>query len=312
MHKGYQQRLQAQGLWQDTHRSTARPDAKQTRQENGAAHDPAALTPEMAALKARLMATWSSGDFGQIARSYAPGAAEFVSRLRLRAGERVLDVATGTGNLAIPAAMTGARVTGQDLSANLLEQARAWARNEGLSIRFDQNDAEALPYDDGSFDTVMSMFGAMFTPRPELTVAEMLRTVRPGGRIALANWTPAGFIGQFFKIVGQYVPPAPGMPSPLLWGDEDVVSERFNGRVTDLRLTRRRVTFNFPYGPAGVVDAFRRYYGPTLKAFAALGENGQEALSQELTHLWSVHNRSANGATRVASEYLEVIATRAA
>jgi 2-polyprenyl-3-methyl-5-hydroxy-6-metoxy-1,4-benzoquinol methylase len=268
------------------------------------------LNPEMEALKAKLQATWSSGDFGQIARSYAPGAAEFVNRLHLRPGERVLDVACGTGNLSIPAAKSGADVTGQDISLNLLEQGRAWAKSEKVNVRFDQNDAEAMTYEDASFDTVMSMFGAMFTPRPEVTAVELVRTCRPGGLIAMANWTAEGFIGQFFKIVGKHVPPA-AMPSPLLWGDEDTVCTRLNGSVHDLQLTRRTIAFNFPFGPAEVVEAFRLYYGPTLKAFAALDEKGQNALRHDLEQLWSANNQSSNGTTKVESEYLEVLAVRA-
>lgn len=267
------------------------------------------LTPEMKTLKAKLWATWSAGDFGQIAKSYAPGAADFVNRLHLQPGERVLDVACGTGNLSIPAAKNGADVIGQDISANLLEQGRNWAEIEGVTVRFDQNDAEAMPYEDASFDTVITMFGAMFAPRPEVIAAEITRTCRPGGRIAMANWTPEGFIGQFFKIVSKHVPPAP-MPSPLLWGDEDAVCTRFNGSVYDLQLTRRFITFNFPFSPAEVVESFRRYYGPTLKAFAALDEKGQNTLRQDLEQLWSAHNLSSNGVTEVASEYLEVIGRR--
>ncbi|GIK36281.1 MAG: hypothetical protein BroJett011_01140 [Chloroflexota bacterium] len=269
------------------------------------------LTPEMEALKAKLKATWMAGDFGHIAETYAPGAAEFVNRLNLRSGERVLDVACGTGNLTLPAARSGASVTGQDIAPNLLEQGRARANAEGLTVRFDENDAEALPYDDAAFDTVITMFGAMFTPRPNITAAELVRTCRPGGRIAMANWTPGGFIGQMFKIVGKYVPPAPGMPSPLLWGDEAIIAERFNGSVTDLQLTPRLITFTFPFSASEVVEAFRRYYGPTVKAFGALDEKGQAALRQELEQHWTAHNQSKNGVTRVESEYLEVLAIRA-
>lgn len=268
------------------------------------------MTPEMATLKAKLQTTWSSGDFGQIARSYSPGAAEFVNRLNLRPGERVLDMACGTGNLSIPAAKTGAIVTGQDISANLLDQGWEWADYEGLNIRFDENDAEAMPYADASFDTVITMFGAMFTPRPELIASEMTRVLRPGGRLAMANWTPEGFIGQFFKIVGKHVPPAP-MPSPLLWGDEDTVCRRFSDSVYDLQLTRRMISFNFPFDPASVVESFRLYYGPTLKAFAALDDKGQNALRYDLEQLWSTHNLSSNGVTVTESEYLEVLAVRA-
>jgi ubiquinone/menaquinone biosynthesis C-methylase UbiE len=269
------------------------------------------LPPELEVLKTKLKATWTSGDFGRIAKSYAPSAAEFVKRLNLKPGERVLDVACGTGNLAIPAARSRARVIGQDIVPNLLKQGRARAKAEGLTIRFDENDAEALPYDNASFDTVMTMFGAMFTPQPDVVAAELARTCRPRGRIAMANWTPGGFIGQMFKIVGKHVPPVSGMPSPLLWGDEATVRERFNGSVSDLQLSRRLITFNFPFSASEVVECFRRYYGPTYKAFGALDETGQTALQQELEQHWSAHNQSRNGATRVESEYLEVVAIRA-
>lgn len=268
------------------------------------------LTPELEALKAKLKATWISGDFEQIAKSYRPGAADFVHRLDLKPGERVLDVACGTGNLTIPAARNGAKVTGVDIAPNLLEQGQAWAKAEGLAIQFDEGDAEDLPYEDASFDTVITMFGAMFAPRPEATTAELIRVCRPGGRIAMANWTPTGFIGQMFKIVGKHVPPPPGVPSPVLWGDEGTIRERFNGSVADLQLTRRLITFNFPFSSFEVVETFRLYYGPTYRAFAALDEAGQTALSQELDQLWSAHNLSENGVTRVQSEYLEIVAVR--
>jgi SAM-dependent methyltransferase len=268
------------------------------------------LTPEMEALKAKLKATWISGDFEQIAKSYRSGAAEFVSRLDIKSGERVLDVACGTGNLALPAARNGAKVTGVDIAPNLLEQAQARAKAEGLAIQFDEGDAEDLPYEDASFDTVITMFGAMFAPRPEATAAELIRVCRPGGRIAMANWTPTGFIGQMFKMVGKHVPPAPGIPSPVLWGDEGTIRERFNGSGADLQLTRRLITFNFPFNALEVVEAFRLYYGPTYRAFAALDEASQTALRQELEQLWSVHNLSSNGVTRVESEYLEIVAIR--
>ncbi len=272
----------------------------------------AVLTTEMEALKAKIKSTWTAGDFGQIAKSYAPSAAEFVAHLGFGPGERVLDVACGTGNLAIPAAKTGATVVGQDIATNLLEQARAWAKKERLTIRFDENDAEDLPYADATFDAVISMFGAMFTPQPEVVASEMVRTCRPGGRVAMANWTPGSFIGQMFKIVGKYVPPAPGMPSPLLWGDDGTVRERFNGGVADLQFTRREINFYFPFPPAAVVQCFRSYYGPTYKAFGSLDAEGQAALEEELTAHWAAPNKATNGETRLTSEYLEVLATKAA
>ncbi len=259
-------------------------------------------------LTARTRAIWSSGDFGKIAQSYAPGAAAFIQRLNFGPGDQVLDAACGTGNLTIPAARTGAQVTGLDIAPNLLEQAQQWARAETLTVRFDEGTVEQLPYADGSFDAVVSMFGIMFAPRPEQTAAELVRVCRAGGRIALANWTPDGFIGQMFKIVGKYVPPAPGLPSPLLWGVEANVAERLGNQITELRCTPRTITFNLPVDPATTVDYFRRYYGPTLRAFDSLDPAGQAALRDELGALWAQHNRAGSNATEVDSTYLEVIA----
>src|SRR5687768_1863322 len=183
-------------------------------------------TPEMQALKARLKDTWVSGDYGLIAKSIESGAEEFIARLSVKPGTHVLDVACGNGNLAIAAARMGAIVTGVDIAPNLLEQARSRARSEGLTVQFDEGDAEQMPYPDASFEIVVSMFGVMFAPNPETAAAELVRVCKPGGRIALANWTPAGFAGQLFKTVGSHVPPPPGIPPPVQWGDETVVRER--------------------------------------------------------------------------------------
>jgi SAM-dependent methyltransferase len=251
-----------------------------------------------------------AGDFGQIATSYAPGAVEFITRLHIEPETRVLDVACGTGNLSIPSARSGARVTGVDIATNWLDQARVWASAEGLTIQFDEGDAEQLPYADAAFDIIVSMFGAMFAPRPEQTAAELVRVCRPGGRIALANWTPSSFIGQMFKITAAHVPPPAGVPSPLLWGDETTVQERLRDGITDLQLTRRPITLTFPFGAPEVVEHFRLYYGPSQRAFAALNADGQSALRRDLERLWSEHNRATDGTTHVASEYLEVVATR--
>lgn len=268
------------------------------------------LTPEMEALKAKLKATWMAGDFGQIARSYAPGAEEFIARLALEPGLCVLDVACGTGNLSFPAAHAGADVTGVDIAPNLIEQARARAEAEGLTIQFDEGDAEQLPYADASFDVIVTMFGAMFAPRPERVAAELIRVCRPGGRIAMANWTPQGFIGQMFKINASHVPPPPNMPSPLKWGDEETVRERLRDGVTGLQLTRRLISLRFPLAVPEVIEFWRNWYGPTQRAFAALDEKGQAALRRDLEKLWTENNQATDGTTHVASEYLEVIATR--
>ncbi len=267
--------------------------------------------PDLAALKTRLKGVWSAGDFGQIARSYETGAAEFVADLHIAPGARVLDVACGTGNLALPAARAGATVTGVDIAPNLVEQARERARAEGVRAQFDEGDAEELPYKEGSFDLVLSMFGAMFGPRPERVAAELTRVCRPGGRIVLANWVPTGFIGRIFKATGAHVPPPAGMPSPLLWGDEATVKSRLQDRIADIRFRHRAMTFAFPFSPPEVVEYWRQYYGPTQKAFAALDEKGQGALRRDLVALWDGHNQTADGSTRVESEYLEVTATRA-
>jgi SAM-dependent methyltransferase len=269
-----------------------------------------AINPEMDSLKTRLKAMWMTGDFGQIAKHIEASAEEFIARLALKPGQRLLDVACGSGNLAIPAARAGAIVTGVDIATNLLEQARARAESEGLTIQFDEGDAENLPYADAAFDVVVTMYGAMFAPRPELVAAELVRVCRPGGRIAMANWTPEGFVGQMFKVTGKHVPPPPGMPSPLKWGDEETVRERLSDGIADLQLTRQMCHFNYPFPPAEVVETFRLYYGPTQRAFDALDTDGQAALRSDLERLWAEHNQATDNTTQVDGEYLEVIATR--
>ncbi|HUS12269.1 MAG TPA: class I SAM-dependent methyltransferase [Pyrinomonadaceae bacterium] len=269
-----------------------------------------AISPEMESLKTRLKAMWMAGDFGQVAKVIETSAEEFIARLRLKPGVRALDVACGSGNLAIPAARAGAVVTGVDIATNLLEQAGARAAAEDLTIQFDEGDAESLPYDDAAFDVVVSMFGAMFAPRPELVAAELVRVCRPGGQIAMANWSPEGFVGQMFRTTGKHVPPPPSMPSPLKWGDEEIVRERLSEGIADLQLTRQMCDFEFPFGPSEVVETFRMYYGPTQRAFESLDTDGQAALRTDLERLWAEHNRATDGTTQVDGEYLEVLATR--
>ncbi|MCI0331236.1 MAG: class I SAM-dependent methyltransferase [candidate division Zixibacteria bacterium] len=268
------------------------------------------LTPEMQDLKSKLKATWMAGDFGQIAKSYEEGAAEFIVRLQIPKGARVLDVACGTGNLAIPAAKAGAVVTGIDIAANLVEGARVRAKSEGLKIEFHEGDGEAMPYPDGSFDVTVTMFGAMFCPRPEKAAAELLRVTKPGGRMAMANWTPQSFPGQMFKLSGMYAPPPPGMPAPVLWGDETVVKERLRYGIRELTLTRRIINMKYPFGPAEVVEHFIRYFGPVQKTYESLDAKRQQAYREDMVKLWTQHNRATDGTTRVEGEYLEVIAAR--
>ena len=183
------------------------------------------------------------------------GALEFFDRLKIPAGTRLLDVACGAGQLTLPAAMKGIQVTGLDLAANL-QQARTKAAEGGLRIQVDEGDAEDLPYSDGSFDVVMSLIGSMFAPRPELVASEMVRVCRPGGRIIMGNWTPEGFIGHMFKVIGKHVPPPQHSPSPLLWGDEAICSQRLGASAKDLRITHYMYPFEYPFAPAKVVDFF--------------------------------------------------------
>lgn len=272
--------------------------------------DTTKMTTEMEQLKTRLRATWNAGDFAEIAKSIEKGAAEFVARLDLQPGARVLDVACGNGNTAIPAARSGANVTGVDIAPYLIEQAIARAEQEGLEADFDIGDVEKLPYETASFDVVLTMFGAMFAPRPDVTAAELMRVCQPGGLIAMANWTADGFIGQMFKTTAKHVPPPAGMPSPLLWGDEKIIGERFADGAADLQMVRRRIDFEFLMSPVEVVEHFRLYYGPTQKAFEALDDDRRNDLRSDLEDLWSAHNRASDGSTRVESEYLEVRATR--
>lgn len=272
-----------------------------------------ALQPDVGAdpLTDRVRATWTAGDFARIARAYERGAAEFIERLALKPGEQVLDVACGSGNLALPAGRAGALVTGIDIAPNLIAQAEMAAARERLPVAFEVGDAERLPYAAGAFGTVVTMFGAMFAARPERAAAELLRVTRPGGRIAMASWTPAGFVGEMLKATVRLVPPPAGVPSPLLWGTEEAVRERLGPGASQLTFTRRLMTFEFPAPPAGVVEQFRLWYGPTLRAFGALGEAGQRELRRALERLWTDANEANDGTTLVRSEYLEVIAIRA-
>jgi len=273
-----------------------------------------ATTPiaNLPALKAKQKATWESGDFGQIARSIEEVAEEFMARQALRRGSRVLDVACGTGNLAVIAARHGCLVHGIDIAANLLAQADTRAGEAGLSIEFQEADAEALPFPEDCFDLTVSMFGVMFTPQPEVVTAELCRVTKPEGRIALANWTPEGFIGKMFGVFKAHLPPPPaGVPSPMDWGKEAAVRQRLQQGFTEVRLTRKIAFMRYPFPPAETVEFFRKYYGPTLRAFESLSASGQSALRQELVALQTQHNIAKDPATtEVAAEYLEVVATK--
>ena len=268
-----------------------------------------AVTQEMADLKTRLRSTWEAGDFAEVAKHIGATAEDFVARLDIKPGMKVLDVACGSGNLALVAAAKGADVTGLDIAENLIATAKKRAEEAGLDIKFDHGDAEAMPYEDNSFDLVMTMFGAMFAPRPDVTAGELLRVCKPGGRIAMANWTPDGLAGKMFALAGKYLP-SPDMPPPVLWGVPETVKERFGDRVSDLKLTKRMAEMIYEMPPAEVVQFFRTYFGPTIMTFKAVPEERHEELTRDMEAIWSENNASVDGGTLVKGEFLEVIATK--
>lgn len=264
-------------------------------------------TVDFTAVKTKQQATWSSGDYAVIGTTLQITGEELCEAVDVAAGERVLDVAAGNGNASLAAARRGAVVTATDYVGALLEGTAARAAAEGLSITCKQADAEDLPCGDGEWDLVLSTFGVMFTPNQERSSSELLRVTRVGGRIGVTAWTPSGFIGQMFKIVGGYVAPPPGVRSPLEWGTEARLAELFGGH--DVATTIKQ--FNFRYRSAqDFVDTFRTYYGPTHKAFGALDEPAQADFERDLIALAEANNTASNGTLRVPSDYLEIVITK--
>ena len=266
-------------------------------------------TPDFATIKQRQQATWASGDFAVIGTTLQIVGETLAEAVDIRAGERVLDVAAGNGNATLAAARRFAEVTSTDYVPALLDKGRARAAANGLHVDFRIADAEDLPFEDGSFDAVLSTFGAMFTPDHTRPAREMLRVVRNGGRIGLANWTPEGFIGQLFKVIGAYIPAPVGLKSPALWGTEPHIVELFGPQATNIRTVRKN--FNFRYQSAAHwIHIFRDFYGPAHKAFAALDSAGQHALEKDITALLNRCNTAGPASLVVPSEYLEVVITR--
>lgn len=268
-------------------------------------------TPDLAAVKQRQQQAWSSGDFAVVASRIVLVAEQLVDTADLRAGWRVLDVATGSGNAAIAAARLGTEAVGIDYVPALLERGRERAAAEGLQVELLEGDAEALPFPDASFDAVTSVFGTMFAPDHEQAAAELLRVTRPGGTIALASWTPAGFIGAMFRTIGAHVPPPPGVPSPMLWGTEPHLRELFGDGISSLEITQRTFTWRLRSAEE-FVAFFRTWYGPTLKAFAALEGVARDALEADLVALARRFDRlGAADAVAIPATYAEAVATRA-
>ena len=265
--------------------------------------------PDFDALKARQQAAWSSGDYALIGTTLQIVGEELCEALDVRAGQRVLDVAAGNGNVSLAAARRGCEVLASDYVPALLERARERAQAERLNIEFRQADAEALPFTDGAFDVVVSTFGVMFTPDQERAAAELVRVCRHGGKIGLANWTPEGFIGQLFKTVGRHVPPPAGIKSPAAWGSRVRLGELFDGHAASVTSAQRHFVFRYR-SPEQWLQVFRSYYGPVLKAFGALDIGQQAVLQQELLALVGQFNRAGDGTMDVPGEYLEIVVTR--
>jgi SAM-dependent methyltransferase len=269
---------------------------------------PAPAKPDYAAIKQRQQATWASGDFAVVGTTLQIVGEMLAESADVRAGERVLDVAAGNGNATLAAARRFAEVTSTDYVPALLDKGRRRAEAEGLTVQFEVADAEALPYESDSFDVVLSTFGVMFAPDQARTAAELLRVVRPGGRIGMANWTPDGLIGRLFKVVGAHVPPPAGLLSPALWGTESHLVAFFGPHARELRVERKLFPFRY-LSAAHFVQVLRDFYGPTHKAFAALDAAGQAALARDITALLVEFDIGAGRGLVVPSEYAEIVIT---
>ncbi len=269
---------------------------------------PVAATPapDLAAIKQRQQATWSSGDYHMIGTQIQIVSELLIEALDVHSTQRVLDVATGSGNAALAAARRGCAVVGSDYVPALLDRARRRADAEGLEIEFVEGDAEALPFADGSFDVVSSVFGAMFAPDQEKAASELVRVAHSGGRIGVVAHTPDGFIGNLFKVIGKHVPPPTGLRSPILWGTEGRLRELFGDAIAELRVEKRHYVFR-DRSPEQFVEYWRRFYGPTLKAFETVGDGGREALEADIVQLIGRFNRADDGTMVVPSEYLEAV-----
>jgi SAM-dependent methyltransferase len=268
------------------------------------------MAPEMAALKTKLKATWESGDYDHFSNFLKPGAIEFMERLDIPAGTKLLDIGCGSGQITIPMAKKGIDVTAIDLAQNLVDKANEYASAEGLDIRIEQGDAEDLRFADGEFDMALSLIGSMFAPRPDRVASEMLRVVKPGGKVIMGNWTPAGHVGEFFRVIAKYVAPSPIFPSPMLWGDPEQVKQRFGSGVSDLQITAYRYPMILDISPREVTDFFIDYYCPTNKAFAVIPDENKQAFKDDFTAVWEKNNIATDGSTYVPAEYIEVIGTR--
>ena len=264
---------------------------------------------DLKALKTKQQGAWSSGDYAVVGTTLQIVGEELCEALDLRAGHKVLDVAAGNGNATLAAARRFAEVTSTDYVAALLECGRKRAMADGLAVTFREADAEALPFADQSFDAVLSTFGVMFTPDQEKAASEMVRVCKRGGKIGMANWTPDGFIGQLFKTIGKHLPPPAGARSPAQWGTRARLAELFDPHATSIKSAARDFVFRYR-SPEHWLEIFKTFYGPVLKAFAALEPAKQAALESDIRALIGQFNRSGDSSVVVPSEYLEIVITR--
>lgn len=269
----------------------------------------APVAVDLSAVKVRQQGAWSSGDYAIVGTTLQIVGEELCEALDLRAGQTVLDVAAGNGNVSLAAARRWCDVVATDYVPSLLDRARERADAERLPMTFREADAEALPFADGSFDVVVSTFGVMFTPDQDRAAAELVRVCGRDGKIGMANWTPEGFIGQVFKTIGQYVPPPPGAKSPALWGTRARIAEMFDPHAASIKSAQRNFVFRYR-SPEHWLEVFKTYYGPVLKTFGALEPARQDALTRDLLTLIKRFNRADDGSMVVPSEYLEVVITK--
>jgi SAM-dependent methyltransferase len=267
-----------------------------------------APTPDFIAIKAKQQATWATGNYAVVGSTLVLVAELLCEAMDLRSGSRVLDVAAGHGNATLAAARRWCQVISTDYVPALLEQGKVRAAADGFTVVFQEADAENLPFADNEFDAVLSTFGVMFTPNQARSSSELFRVCRPGGKIGLANWTPASFVGQIFKVVGKYLPPPAGLNPPSLWGTEEHLHKLF---PTASNIQATKLTCDFRYlSPAHWLEVFRTYYGPTNRTYAALDEPNQIALTADFMALMASMNRATDGTLVLPSEYLEVVITK--
>jgi ubiquinone/menaquinone biosynthesis C-methylase UbiE len=266
---------------------------------------------DLSTVKAKMKATWMNGDYAEFCTYMEPGAIQILREWKIAPGMHFLDIGCGAGQLVIPAARAGIKSTGVDIATNLIEHARGRATREGLPAQFDEGDAEQLPYADEAFDVVVSLFGAMFAPRPDKVALELARVCRSGGQLFMGNWTPGGMAEQMFKHIATHVPPPTGIAPPPLWGDESTVQDRLAEGFTDIQLTRKIYPlWKYPFPVPDVIQLFARLFGPIKGALAKLPEAGQRSLLTGLEEIFSAHNQAQDGTTELRGEYLEVAATR--